>query len=174
MSATSLAEAVVSGVLTGGATAATTIWGFFKTTKERLEKLEAAVGKTDPRSGLMLAVQLVNEAVSRLQDRIERFEDRLKKQEDWGNVGIIRTPMPFDPHLVNPEADGRIRDALRRVGDLEDNVKRLERRIESWSGDLDKLDERRAQELGKLREEMASINGLLRGLMAAMDFDNHR
>lgn len=171
MPANTLVETVVSGVLTGGATAATTIWGFFRTTKERLEKLESLVGKPDPKSGMLLAVQLLQDALARLQEQFEKLEERVKRQDEWGAVGSVRTPMPFQSPFVD---DGRQREILRRLTDLEDEMKRLDRRIEGWSSDLEEMDEKRSSGISKLREELASVNGLLRGLMAAMDFEPRR
>ncbi len=171
MATQTLVETILSGVLTGGATAASTIYGFFRSTKERLDKLESALGKSEPRSGFFLAIQALNEGLGKIQTHMEDMNLRVKRLEEWGTVGVIRTPMPFDPHAQG-DSEARWRDIQRRMGDLEDNVKRLERRVDGWNTDIAKVDERRSQELGRVREEMASVNGLLRGLMAALDYED--
>lgn len=178
---------IISGVLTGGAGAATTLLGVFRKTKQRLRELEEAVGKEEPvRTGLFLTVWALEESVKKLKREVESWEDDPPK---WAErlLGRARTNSSSDL-TAQADFEQRVERILRshneRLTQAEDDFEKKIRRIES---DVEReltaeepvskfltreeylQDSReRAEEMTRVREQLATANGLLRGVMSTL------
>jgi hypothetical protein len=173
---TELARTIVSGLLSGGATAATTFLTVFRSTKSRLASLEERVGSPiEPRSGLFLAIGNVEDALRRLKRTIDDWDDH---PPDWAKRLVNRSHAATATDLsALIDLEGRIDDRLRKM-----NARILA--LESTPAQANALTReeyledsaRRAREIGEIREEAAAINGLLRGILVALgtDPDNPR
>jgi chromosome segregation ATPase len=177
---------IISGVLTGGAGAATTLLGVFRKTKQRIRELEEAVGKEEPiRTGLFLTVFALEETVKKIKREMESWEDSPPK---WAErlMGRARTTSSTDL-AGQRDFEERIERMLRsyneRLTNAEDDIEKKIRRIEDDverelaeepTGKLLTRDEyirdsqQRAEEMLKIREQLATANGLLRGVMATL------
>jgi chromosome segregation ATPase len=177
---------IISGILTGGAGAATTLVGAFRKTKARIKELEEAVGESEPvKTGLFLTVGALEEAVRKIKREMESWEDapptwaerlyaraRSNSSSDLSSYvqieeNVNRQLRSFNERLSRAEDDQEAK--IRRI---EDDVERA--LAEEPSGKLLTREEylqdsrMRAEEMVKLRESLATVNGLLRGTMAAL------
>jgi gas vesicle protein len=180
---------IIAGILTGGAGATTTLLGVFRKTKERLKALEELVGQDGSegplRTGIFLSIQALEETTKKLKREIESWEDtppkwaerllgraRLSSSSDLtGQVqfeeSIQRSLRSFNERLSRAEED--LEKDMRRVQEdierqlSEDNGSRLITREEYLRDSRT-----RAEEMLKLREQLATVNGMLRGVMTAL------
>jgi gas vesicle protein len=181
-----IATQIIAGILTGGAGAATSLLGVFRKTKERLKKLEEAVGSEDPvKTGLFLTISALEDTVKKLKREVESWEDDPPK---WAERLLARARQNSSSDLtVQAQFEERVERMLRsyneRLSRAEDNLDSKIRRIEQDverdlaeepTGKLLTREEylrdsrMRADEMIKLREQLATVNGLLRGVMTAL------
>jgi len=181
-----IATQIIAGILTGGAGAATSLLGVFRKTKERLKKLEEAVGSEDPvKTGLFLTISALEDTVKKLKREVESWEDDPPK---WAERLLARARQNSSSDLtVQAQFEERVERMLRsyneRLSRAEDNLDSKIRRIEQDverdlaeepDGKLLTREEYlrdsrvRAEEMIKLREQLATVNGLLRGVMTAL------
>ena len=172
-------QEVITGILTGGAGALTSLLGGFRTLQKKLADLEEAVGKTEPnKSGLHLAVYLVEDAMKRLRRDIESWEDqpprwaeRLIARARGGSSNDLTAQLQFEERIA-----ATLRSYNDRLGRVQDEQEALLRRLEAITVPDDCLsrDEylqdsrQRAEDMIRVREQIATANGLLRGVMSAM------
>jgi chromosome segregation ATPase len=179
---------VISGILTGGAGAATTLLGAFRKTKARLHALEEAIGKEEPiKTGVFFTLEILEENFKRLKREVDSWEDTPPK---WAErlMGRARTNSSNDLTLQR-DFEERIERVVRshneRLSRAEDDFETKIRRIEEdMSRDLDSAVEptgklltreeyirdsqQRSEEMQRVREQLATANGLLRGVMATL------
>lgn len=178
-----IVETIVSGLAGGAASGATSILAWAKDIRKRLTTLEEKVGSnTDPKTGLHQSVVLLEELLKRLKRDIEGWED---DPPEWAKRLVSRTratsSMGLD-HLLEVETrlDQKIRTFNERVKsveeELDDALTKL-KRIEADFADFERLLTReeyerdakaKSEEILRIRESLATANGLLRGVMAAM------
>lgn len=177
---------VIAGILSGGAGAATSLLGVFRKTKERLKKLEEAVGKEEPtKTGLFETVGAIEETVKKIKRELESWEDDPPK---WAERLLGRVRQSSSSDLAGQaQFEERIERSLRSFNerlsraedDLDTKMRRVEENVarsisEEPSGKLLTREEylrdsrMRAEEMLKLREQLATVNGLLRGVMSAL------
>jgi hypothetical protein len=184
---TELLPQIITGILTGGAGAATSLLGVFKKTKERIADLEEALGKEEPvRTGLFLTIWAIDDTVKKIKREMDSWEEDnppkwaerlvnkfarnsshdLGAQADFEQT-IQRSLRTFNERLSRAEDD--LDAKMRRV---EEDVKRDLAQVptgKSISRDEYLADSRsRSAEILKLHEQLATVNGLLRGVMAAL------
>lgn len=185
---TKVIEGVVTGLLTGGTSALTTFLAVFKDIKKRITALENAVGQTDPKTGLHLALSYVEDTTKRLRREMDSWEDdppqwamRLLARARSNSSTDLSGQVQFEEHINRTVKI--ISDRLKRVEDrFEEEIETLkrdsERRISTHVADDLHLtrDEyiqdsrQRAAEIAKLREQLATANGLLRGVMTTLGY----
>jgi gas vesicle protein len=181
-----LVPQIIAGILSGGAGAATSLLGVFRKTKERLKALEESVGKEEPiKTGLFLTVQALEDTVKKMKREMESWEDdppkwaeRLLARGRAGSNHDLAAQVQFEERV-----DRTIRSYNERLAraenDLESRIRRIEEDVErdlasEPDGKLLTREEflrdsrLRAEEMHKLREQLATVNGLLRGVMAAL------
>lgn len=163
---------------------------FARDLKKRVAELEAKLGHgEEPKTGIFLALWTVEESLKRLKREVESWED---DPPEWAKRLVSRSrsnsSMSLD-HLVEVEnrIDGKIRTFNERIKTYQDEIDALAgrlRKLESALEDDEKPDsgkiitraeyerdsKARAEELLKIRESLASANGLLRGVMAAFGY----
>ena len=194
MADNSLIESVLSGVLTGGATAGTAVLGFFRDQKRRVKDLEARlstldakIGSQDEKKGVVFALFVLQEAVEKIQEGLEKVELSARKTrgelEDWNEhppewaMSLRRRGASINlEHQEDFErgVNNRLRDLDMALQEFDTNNTKVTRKIVGLEEGLRASDEARARELAVLREQLASINGLLRGLQAMIDGGSHR
>lgn len=178
-----IVETIVSGLAGGAASGATSILAWARDIRKRLATLEEKVGSsTDPKTGLHQSVVLLEELLKRLKRDIEGWED---DPPEWAKRLVSRTratsSMGLD-HLLEVETrlDQKIRTFNERVKSVEeelDDATTKLKRIEADFADFNRLLTReeyerdakaKSEEILRIRESLATANGLLRGVMAAM------
>ena len=166
---------VVSSVLSGGASAATAFAAVFKDITRRLNALEEKLGSDeDPQTGLFLKVERTDETLRALKREVERWQD---DPPDWLVRLIRRTITSNSMTFVFSDEQERAMD--HRFKSLSSSLARLDNDMKSLSEatedsvkrhdyDKDLLD--RSKELSSIREQIATSNGLLRGIMSALGY----
>jgi len=181
---TEIASSLASGLLTGGASAITTILAAFKDIRKRLTLLEERVGlpsdTLNESRGLFKTAEVLNKGMSSLRAQVEDWE---REPPDWLSRAISRARNSSSVNLeIQQEFEDRVRTLIERLGRLETKVaeQRSEPRGESRSegyvdmsryvllDDYEEDTRKRALEVAQIRESNASINGLLRGVMTAI------
>lgn len=166
---------IITGVLTGGASAATTFAAVFKGIKRRLDALEKQLGSdTRPKTGIHLMVDRLDENLSTLRKEINRWPD---DPPDWLLRLIKRT---MASNSLSLDLTGEMeRTAEQRHRTLQSQMSRLEEQLDDLRNSLkhritreefERDGRKRAEELSKIREQLATVNGLLRGVMTAMGY----
>lgn len=178
---------IIAGILSGGAGAATSLLGVFKKTKARITALEEALGKEEPvRTGLFLTVWALEETVKRMRREMDSWEEDAPPK--WAERLIAKITRSSSHDLQSQmDYEQRIERMLktfnerlsRAEDDLDAKIRRIEEDVErdlasEPSGKLLTREEyladsrARAEEMLKLREQLATVNGLLRGVMVAL------
>jgi len=170
-----IAEAVASGLLTGGASSLATVLATFRDIRKRITAIEEHVGQpavnTTPATGLFHRVDILDVVISRLQKEIASWEDdppgwvtRLVARAGRGTSVNMEVQQEFEERIVN-----RLRSFQERMDRWDDRAR------DSWTDDkyINRVDyesdaKLRTAESMQLRENLATVNGLLRGVMTAM------
>ncbi len=181
-----LIQTVISGVLTGGSAAGTTFLAVFKDIKRRLTDLETKVGqdKTEPKTGLVAAVEALTEQVRKLRREIDGWHE---DPPEWVIRVVTRTSRSSfnmeNYHEMEARVEQRLRAFAQTLKRLEEDLDERERRIEdaverSTPGtkvfitrdEYEEDSRRRAAETAKIRENLASANSFLRGVMSSLGY----
>lgn len=180
MSYDHLLENVVSGVLTGGATAVTAIVSFFKDTKKRVTDLEARGNSWDNRLNILTGKIGSLETNSGMVQQIAQLKTDFDDWKNWlmqnytAGLPPMRAsmPTPRQSFVVNLDQiendDYRLTRIEKTLKDLRDRIDELETSVRDQEKALKESDGDRSEQIHKIREEIASVNGLMRGLATAM------
>lgn len=172
---TKIAEALASGLLTGGASALATLFATFRDLRNRLTALEERLGapqvNTTPSTGLFHRVDILDAAFTKLKKEIDSWED---DPPGWVTRMVARAGRSTSVNMeVQQEFEERIVNRLRSFQERMDRWD--DRARESWTDDryisrqeYDADVQQRTKEMMLLRENLASVNGLLRGVMTVM------
>lgn len=168
---TDILRTVVSGLITGGTSAATTFLTVFRSIKHRVGDLETKVGSSsDPKTGLYLAVSTLEDSLRRLKRDIDEWEDH---PPDWAKRLVQRAKVNASSDLntvvdIESRVDTRLRSFHERLTSIEsDQGQTTAMTREEYLEDS----ARRAREMGEIREEVAAVNGLLKGVLVALGKD---
>lgn len=169
---------VVSGVLTGALGAGTSLLGGFRNLQKKVATLEEMLGHTEPRSGLYHTVFLVEDALKKLKRDIDAWEDQ---PPSWANRLFSRARSSSSSDITSQlQFEERMNVSMRQLSDrisrLADDTEASFKRMERGESSDDLLtkdeylkDSRvRAEEMIRIREQIATANGLLRGVMSAV------
>lgn len=160
-----LLENVVTAMISGGGTAVSAILAFFRDVKKRLEELEKKVGSIESRSGLMFQVSNIETAISSLRTEISSLA---MNPPEWLVQAIRRRSPSF--HNIDDSDHDRIRAVESKIKDLEEQLERLERKVNRCVSeeDFESADRNRAEDIATVRTAIAEVNGLLKGLQTAL------
>ena len=166
---TDLARAITSGLITGGSAALTTFLTVFRGVRKQVTEIEEKLGSsTDPKTGLHLTVATLEDSLRRLKRDIDGWEDH---PPDWARRLIQRAKVNTSSDLntvvdIESRMDARIRSFQERLTLLETGSSHAPSGIsrEEYLEDA----KRRVQEISEIREQMAAINGLLKGILVAL------
>jgi hypothetical protein len=190
-------QTAISGVVSGGAGAATTLLAFFKEQRARIEKLEKAVGtagsSVEPRTGMFLVLSQLDDQFKSFLETHRKFKREIEGWEDdppdWLTRALNRrtssTSISSD-HFEDFEAriDLRVKTATERLKRLEEafdqisaQVSLLPEKFEKQVGDkfvdaesYEQESKKRAEEVRRIQENLHTANGFLRGVMAALGY----
>jgi hypothetical protein len=175
MSDAPLIQTIVSGIISGGASAGTAFAAVFRDIKKRLNALEEKLGddgsEGDPKTGLFLVVERADEIARKVKKEMDSWEE---DPPEWLLRLINRAARSSSVNLEHQSELERLVD--QRFRTLTANISRLEEQIElSQNAFVTKADNerdarQRGAELSSLREQLGTVNGLLRGIMAAMGY----
>lgn len=184
---TSIIQSVISGVLTGGASAGTALLAVFKDIKKRLAEVEAKVGsdKADPKTGIYYSLEVLNDSVRRLRRDIDGWRD---DPPDW-LVRLVqsaarRSSVSMEhQHELEQRVEQRLRAFAQTLKRLEEDLDAREQRLEDaversnpgarvfvTREEYENDSLRRAAEMSKVRENLASSNVWLRGVLTALGY----
>jgi two-component sensor histidine kinase len=178
-----LLQTIVSGILSGGGSAGAAFAAVFRDIKKRLKALEEKLGDDgadgDPKTGLFLLVERLDEIARKLKKEIETWEE---DPPEWLLRLINRAARSNSINLEHHAELERFVEQKFRTASNE--IRRIEEQLENVSRQLDMATKRfdedrthfdrdtreRVQEMGVIREQLGTVNGLLRGIMTAMGY----
>lgn len=175
-----LLENVVSGVLTGGATAVTAIVSFFRDTKKRVTDLEARGNAWDNRLNLLTGKFSPLEVGPGIVQQVSQLKIDFDDWKSWlmqnytAGLPPMRAsmPTPRQSFVVNLDQieneDYRLTKIERTLKELRDRLDEMESSVHDQEKALRESDGERSDQIHKIREEIASVNGVMRGLATAM------
>lgn len=171
----SLIETIVSGVLTGGTAASGAVLGIFRETRRRIENLEAKVGSTEDKKGVLHAVQLLSETLHKFEESLRTLRNDLnylyENPPEWAQA-LRRRGSSINLEVqaeFEQKVNGQVRDLYKKFEDVSADLSKLTRKIGTLEETIRENDSGRARELSTIRESIAAINGLLRGLQSILD-----
>jgi hypothetical protein len=179
MADTALLQTIISGILSGGASAGTAFAAVFRDIKKRLTKLEEGLGEDgadgDPKTGLYLVVERLDETTRKLKKEMGAWED---DPPEWLLRLINKAARNSSVSLENQAElermiEQRARLTASNIRAVEEKVDALERRLNTNflpTADYERDARQRSEEVASIREQLATANGLLRGVLAAMGY----
>jgi len=161
-----LLESVIPAIISGGGTAFSTIFAFFRDLKTQIENLEKKVGSTDTRSGLTYSVALVEESVRQIRGQLE---DMIHGGR-WARVPTLTGLESYSSLAPIDQAIQKLSGFEARFRDLEERCERLEGKLKKLvtEEDFEQSDRQRAEEISTVRTTLAEVKGLLQGLQSAL------
>lgn len=159
-----LIENIITAVISGGGTAVSAIYAFFKDVKKRLDDLEKKIGSVESGSGLSFKVQNLEASYASLKSEVT----------NWANHPPASLLQVFRSQRISTHdeftIDDRIRSFESRLKVMEETVEKLERRVKSCvsEDDFEDADRERAEEIASVRTTIAEVSGLLKGLQSAL------
>lgn len=159
-------ENVVPAVISGGGTALSTIFAFFRDLKKRVDELERRVGSTDARSGLFFSVSLVEESIRQIRNQI----DEMTHGGRWNRVPTLPSIEGYPSFSNLDSAIQKLSNVEPRLRDLEERCDRIESKFKKMvtEEDFEQSDRQRADEISSVRTTLAEVRGLLQGLQSAL------
>lgn len=182
---TSLIQNAVAGLITGGAGATSTILAVFKDIKKRLDNLEKTVGSAgssvEARTGLFLLIGQLTETLDKANEEIRKlrrgFDNLEDDPPDWFTRAMNRRPSFVPDHTQDYERIEKIaKSALDRAKQVEGEVEEMRKDVDRLSRDFvsqDSFDHdsaKRLEDIRKLQENLSTVNGFLRGVMATLGY----
>jgi chromosome segregation ATPase len=170
---TEVLKSIVSGVLTGGASVVTTVFAVYRDFRGRLKTIEDKIGQdTEPKSGIYLIISNIAEDLRKLKKEILSWED---EAPDWAKK-LARTRSSTSDITAHLDFENRVEARLRA---FQEKLNRIESDLETAESPNSKLltrneyleDSReRSREFIRLQQELATVGGILRGVMTAMGY----
>jgi hypothetical protein len=170
-----LIQNIISGLVSGGTSAATAFLAVFRDIKKRIKALEDKIGDDgsdgDPKTGIFLVVERTDEIARRVKKELDQWEE---DPPEWllrlVNRATRNSSMNLESNSeLEHRMDQRFRSAAANISRLEEMMKNgYIERVE-----YEKDDRERSHELAALREQLAAANGLLRGAMSALGYESH-
>lgn len=176
----------VAGLLTGGAGATSTLLAFFKDVRKRLDNVDRLIGSPgstlEPRTGFYLIIGQLTETVTRIDDDVKRLRRGYDSFEDDPPEWFTRALNRRSSYVPGDSADyDRIekiaKNALERAKQAEADLERLRtdlerliRDVNTVEDDYDRDSTKRADEIRRIQENLSTVNGFLRGVMATLGY----
>ena len=178
MADATLIQTILSGVLSGGGSAVTAFAAVFRDIKKRLKALEEKVGDDgadgDPKTGLYLVVERLDEIARKVKKEVDTWEE---DPPEWLLRLINRAARSNSVNLEHHNElerliDQRFRTAVQATQRVEERFDAVQQQIEDYigRGEYERDARQRSEELSAIREQLATANGLLRGIMTAMGY----
>ena len=185
---TRVVESLAAGLLTGGMSTLATILAAFRDIRKRINDLEARVNVLTntvgvpgdlmgEATGLFELLSVAKQAVERLRREITSWEDnpptwavKLIQRAERASVVTAEGQNDFEDRMA-----GRIRAFQDRLERVEDDLKHYQGQ---WADrylsimDYETDGKVRTQEYDRLKLQLATQNGLLRGIMSAMNISD--
>ena len=171
MDETNIAQ-MIAGAVSGGASAFASFAAVFKKIKQRIADIEAKLGSDNhPRTGLFLIIDRFEASLNEIKVDIKSWQD---EPPTW----LIRTiRRAVSSGAINREdfeqlerlIEQRHRTTAASIARLEDQLNALKTSYVSRA-DYERDARKRVEELAKVREQLATSNGLLRGVMSALGY----
>lgn len=168
-------ETILSGVLSGGASASTAFLAVFRDIKKRLKAIEEKLGKDEePKTGLFLVVERMDETLKRIRRDIDGWAE---DPPEWlvrmvNRVARSSSVNLEHHHELETLVEQRFKTNAANIRRLEEIIDRLEKSFEDFisRAEFEHDARERSEELAKIREQLATANGLLRGVMSALGY----
>lgn len=187
----SLLEPLITGFLSGGTAALTSVLAVFRDLRKRLKEVEESVGApastTAGASGIYHVLTTFGERIEKAEETVKRLQKDLDEMEDTPPDWVVRmvsrqrnsTSVNME---VQQEFENRMESRLRTIQDrLMRELEDLKDELNDLKKDLRDLDDkfvpkdaymqdsrRRADELSSIKENLAAANGLLKGVLGAL------
>lgn len=179
-------QSVISGLLSGGGGAAASIVAVFRDLKNRLTAIETRLGRDGtepgtPKTGIYLVLDHLTNSLGTLDDGFRKWKREMDAWPEDPPEWLIRlVNRAAQRSSVNLEHHGELERIIeQRFRTNASNIARLEEKLDALekavSDCIDRAEyerdgRERAEELGKIREGLATANGLLRGVMSALGY----
>ncbi len=178
MADATLIQTILSGIVTGGGSAVTAFAAVFRDIKKRLKALEDAVGNDaadgDPKTGLFLLVERLDEIARKVKREVDSWEE---DPPEWLLRLVNRAARSSSVNLEHQSElerliDQRFRANANNITRLDEQLEALQSRLTDFIGRGEYATDarHRSEELSSIREQLATANGLLRGIMTAMGY----
>lgn len=171
---TDILKTLVSGLITGGTSAATTFLAVFRNLKSQVSAIEERLGvPTDPKTGVFLKVAELDDALRRIKRDLDEWEEH---PPDWAKRLVQRAKLNTSSDLntvadIESRVDSRLRSFQDRIASLEKSVSNTTGSNTFTREEFLEDSKHRAEEMSGVREEIAAVNGLLRGILVALGRD---
>jgi chromosome segregation ATPase len=174
MAEVNLLHSIISGLLSGGTSAGGAIFAVFSDLKKRLAKLETQMGAAeDPKTGLFLVVERMDDTVKRLKREIDGWEDEPPSWVHRLSRVRMNSSSSIDQEHLETLIDQRFKTNQSTIKRVESSIDELRDSLaETYikRAEFEQEGRKRSEELGKIREQLATVNGLLRGVMSALGY----
>jgi hypothetical protein len=171
-------QSIITSVVSGGGSAGAAFAAVFRDIKKRLKALEDKVGNDgadqEPKTGLYLVVERLDEIARKVKKELDSWEE---DPPEWLLRLVNRAARSSSVNLehqgeLERMIEGRFRTNRDNIQRLEEKLEALENRLDDFIGraDYEKDARLRGEELSRLREQLATANGLLKGIMTAMGY----
>ncbi len=178
MSDAPLIQTIISGVISGGASAGTAFAAVFRDIKKRIKALEEKLGEDgadgDPKTGLFLVVERLDEIARKVKKEMDSWEE---DPPEWLLRLVNRAARSSSVNLEHHSelerlVEQRFRTNRESIQRLEQHLRDGQQKFEDFigRGEYEKDARQRSEELSSIREQLATANGLLRGIMTAMGY----
>lgn len=175
MSDGSLIQSIISGVISGGGAAATGFLAVFRDIRKRLKELEEKLGSDeDPKTGLFLVIERMDEVLKKLKRETDGWAD---DPPEWLIRMVNRVARSSSinlehHHELETLVEQRFKTNAANIRRLEEILERVEKSLGDFvtRAEFERTGRERSEELAKVREQLATANGLLRGVMTALGY----
>lgn len=147
-------ERYAGSVISGGISLLAGAFAAYRGLKKRLDSLETKIGsnKDGHETGVFLLLVKLDDAIKKFRREVDGWNDY---PPSWAQRLFDRAK----EYSVHPDVGDQLEDLSERLSDIEN---RIDRCITSDTYHEDSLE--RAEEIAVLREDLAEVKGLIRGI----------
>ncbi len=141
----------------------------FRSLRKRLSTVEEKVGSNEnPKTGLFLVLERLEEGLKKIKRDVDGWEDEPPEWLVTGVRRIIRNTSSVT--LSNVHDMERLLEKVKRIEDRLDEFEKSCNRRYVDQGEYEHEARVRSEEIARIREQLGTTNGLLRGVTSALGY----
>ena len=175
-----LIQTLLGGVLSGGATAGTTVLTYLKDQRTRLEALEGVIGtpgsSVKPKTGIFVLFDQHDQNLTRLQESLRKLKTEVDGWSEDPPAWVFRA-VNRRSTLPDPDDIGlKVQRLGARLEDLQDQLNKLGGQLKTLSSDYvdrntyEDDTQERATQIRRIEADLARATGFLEGVMTTLDY----